>query len=478
MSAPRSSPLSVVTKLAYGIGGVGDSIKTFGFTTFLLFYYTTVLGLSGVMLGLAVALGLIWDAVIDPSIGHLSDRVSIRFGRRHSFMLAGAVCAAAGFVAVFNPPAGLSSTGLFVWFMLSSLVVRSGNSLFMVPYSALGAELAGDYHERTTLSGYRAGSVLAGTLLATIAAFTVLFPSHGATGMDPKFARSGYETMGLSFGVAILVTGFVATFGTLHERSRLASLPAWRGPNGGLWNAIRGAMGRRSFRVLVVSTSFSVMAATVNAALMLHFLTYFARVHSSEPVGLSFGAFYVGALAGVCVWVRAAQRMEKHRLYAGTTMLSALVMAAGYWLIGEGRPFGTGNISAVVALTAAGGFVSICGTVLAPSMLADITARDEQATGYRRDGTFFGVHSLGHQLSSGLAVIVAGGLLDRFAQLVPGQTEQAAATIERLAMIACLVPALLFVAASLSILRYDTSLQPGPGRRVTGSQPEGAFDSR
>ena len=38
--------LSARTKLAYGIGGLGDSIKTFGFTTFLLFYYTTVLGLS------------------------------------------------------------------------------------------------------------------------------------------------------------------------------------------------------------------------------------------------------------------------------------------------------------------------------------------------------------------------------------------------------------------------------------------------
>lgn len=473
MSPPQSSPLSLTTKLAYGVGGVGDSIKTFGFTTFLLFYYTTVLGLSGVLLGLAVALGLIWDAFIDPTIGHLSDRASIRFGRRHSFMLAGAVCAAAGFVAVFNPPAGLSSSGLFAWFMVSSLVVRSGNSLFMVPYSALGAELAGDYHERTTLSGYRAGSVLAGTLLATIAAFTVVFPGSGATSVDPKFVRSGYETIGLSFGVAILVTGLAATFGTLHERQRLAVLPAWRGPHGGLWNAVRGAMGHRSFRVLVVSGSLSVMASTVNAALMLHFLTYFARVPSNEPVGLSFAAFYVGALAGVWVWVRAAQGMEKHRLYAGTTMLSALVMAAGYWLIGEGRPFGTGNIAAVVALTAVGGFVGICAMVLAPSMLADITACDEQATGHRRDGTFFGVHSLSHQLSSGLAVIVAGGLLDRFAQLAPGQAEQTASTVERLAMIACLVPAVLFVAASVSILRYNTSHQPIPGTRVTESPPEG-----
>src|SRR5215217_5534180 len=77
------------TKLAYGIGGLSDSVKTFGFTTFLLFYYTTVLGLPSALLGLAMGAGLVWDAVVDPLIGHLSDRTNVRFGRRHTFMLAG-----------------------------------------------------------------------------------------------------------------------------------------------------------------------------------------------------------------------------------------------------------------------------------------------------------------------------------------------------------------------------------------------------
>lgn len=453
------APLSVATKIAYGIGGVGDSIKTFGFTTFLLFYYTTVLGLSGVLLGVAVAAGLVWDAAIDPSIGYLSDRASVRFGRRHSFMLAGALCAAVGLIAVFRPPPGLSAGALFVWLMVSSLVVRSGNSLFMVPYSALGAELAGDYHERTTLSGYRAGAVLVGTLLAAIAAFTGFFASESAAGPDPKFARSGYESMGLFFGLAILGTGLAATFGTLHERGRSRSSSARQAPNVGLWSAVRSTLGRRPFRVLVLSGSLSVMAATINAALMLHFLTYYARVPSSEPIGLSFGGFYVGALTGVLVWVQVSKFAEKHHLYAGTALLSAVVISSGYWLIGDGRFFGTGNVAAVVMLTALGGFFAVGGSVLAPSMLADITARDEEATGHRRDGTFFGVHSLGQQLSSGLAVLISGGLLDRVARLVPGQVEQSASTIERLAMVACLLPAVLMVASAISILRYDRSLR-------------------
>ena len=79
------------TKLAYGVGALSDSIKTLSFTMFLLFYYTTVLGLSGTLLALAMAVGLVWDAAVDPLIGHMSDRAQASFGRRHSFMLVGAV---------------------------------------------------------------------------------------------------------------------------------------------------------------------------------------------------------------------------------------------------------------------------------------------------------------------------------------------------------------------------------------------------
>src|SRR5919108_5920539 len=100
--------MTLGSTIAYSVGGLSDSIKTFSFTTFLLFYYTTVLGLPGTLLGLAMALGLLWDAAVDPLIGHASDRASLRLGRRHGFMLIGAIVAGISFTAVFNPPSGLT----------------------------------------------------------------------------------------------------------------------------------------------------------------------------------------------------------------------------------------------------------------------------------------------------------------------------------------------------------------------------------
>jgi Na+/melibiose symporter-like transporter len=174
--------VGLATKLAYSSGAISDSIKTTSFSIFLLFYYTTVLGLSGTLLGLAMAVGLVWDAAIDPMIGHVSDRSTIKFGRRHSFMLVGAVCAAASYIAMFNPPLGFSAGALFLWLLISDLFFRSSQSLFMVPYYALGAELTTDYHERTSISGFRAAAGLAGMMLTAAAAFFVFHASGSGAG--------------------------------------------------------------------------------------------------------------------------------------------------------------------------------------------------------------------------------------------------------------------------------------------------------
>jgi GPH family glycoside/pentoside/hexuronide:cation symporter len=442
------------TKLAYGVGALSDSIKTFSFTTFLLFYYTTVLGLPGTLLGLAMSIGLVWDAAVDPLIGHLSDRTTSKFGRRHSFMLVGAVCAGASFIAVFNPPAGLSVGALFAWLMLSSLCLRSSNSLFMVPYSALGAELTTDYHERTSISGYRTAAVLAGTLLAIAAAFLVFLPAGTSAGVDGKFARGNYGSMGAAFGIAMIVFGLGATFGTLHERPRLPAASPSSAGTFALRRNMREALRDDSFRALLWSICLAGMASALNAALAMYFLTYHARVGASQGFTWYFGAFYAGALAGVSICVRITKRFEKHHVYAATTMVTALAISAGYWLVGEGRPFGTGNLWILVVGNLLAGFFGIAGTVMVPSMLADITARDELRAGLRRDGIFFGIYSFGQQLSGGLAVLIGGVLVDRFAGLVPGNTEQPAATVERLAMISNLLPAALLAAAGLIALRY------------------------
>jgi len=86
----RSGRVSFATKLAHGVGSMPGNYKDFVFSTFLLLYYSQILGLSASWVSLVLAITLIIDAVTDPLMGAISDNFKPRrfpnLGRRHLFM--------------------------------------------------------------------------------------------------------------------------------------------------------------------------------------------------------------------------------------------------------------------------------------------------------------------------------------------------------------------------------------------------------
>ena len=74
----QKSKLSVSTKFYYGFGSISFGIKNNGFSYFVLFVYSSVLGLPAWMAGLALNLFLIADAITDPLVGYYSDRLRSR----------------------------------------------------------------------------------------------------------------------------------------------------------------------------------------------------------------------------------------------------------------------------------------------------------------------------------------------------------------------------------------------------------------
>ena len=63
--------LDLKTKFYYGFGSIAFGIKNNGFSYFVLFVYSSVLGLPAWMAGLALNLVLIADAITDPLVGYL-----------------------------------------------------------------------------------------------------------------------------------------------------------------------------------------------------------------------------------------------------------------------------------------------------------------------------------------------------------------------------------------------------------------------
>ena len=102
----RRRKVSKRTKLGFASGMLENSMMTAAALTTMLFY-NQVLGVAPELCGLAFAIASVVDAVSDPLVGLLSDRVRTRWGRRHPFMLGSSLPLGLFFYLMYQPPEGL-----------------------------------------------------------------------------------------------------------------------------------------------------------------------------------------------------------------------------------------------------------------------------------------------------------------------------------------------------------------------------------
>ena len=117
--APRATRLSAGTIARYATGSVG----TGGFATLpglvLTYYLTESLGVAALAAGAVITTAKVWDVVIDPVIGALTDRDLARHGTRRRLMLIGACSIAVLFALTFAVPPALGAVLGAIWVLIA-----------------------------------------------------------------------------------------------------------------------------------------------------------------------------------------------------------------------------------------------------------------------------------------------------------------------------------------------------------------------
>jgi Na+/melibiose symporter-like transporter len=421
-------PLRLYTKLAYGAGQLGEGFKNSSFEVFLFFYYNQVLGLSGTLAGLATAIALVFDAVIDPMIGSFSDSHKGKWGRRHPFMYVAAVPFGITFYYLFVPPEGLGQTGLFVWLTVTAIAVRTAMAAYLVPHNALGAELTADYHERTAIVGYRTVfGVLGGliTFALGLGWFMRATPEFPTGQLNPD----AYPHYAFFFACASVVVVLISALGT-HSRIRHLLEPLHQHASfsmARLAQELRDALASPSFRSLFLGVLVFFVMRGIQVELGLHVSTHFWELTTQEI--LLVGVLGVaGIVIGVPFWTIASRRIDKKPtflwgtlVFAVFAMLPLLLKLVGFWPAKEQTGLYLGLLSACGFLAAFGGGA---GLVAAGSMMAVLVDEHEYDTGRRQEGIFFGAIAFSGKASSGLGHLIAGVAIDLIAfpeKAVPGQ---------------------------------------------------------
>ncbi len=455
-TALRSTPLTRRFKLGYGAGAMADGIVNAGFGFFLLFYLTAVCGMSGTLAGSAKMISLLVDAVADPAIGLASDRIRSRFGRRLPFMIGGLLPFALAFGLLFSVPESLTGAALFLYVTGCLVVLRLSLSFFVLPFTAVGAEVTDDYRERASIVSFRLSFQNAGILCGVVLGLGLFMA--GDTGL---LERENYVRYAWACAAVIVVAGLISIASVRRV------LPRLHGPSseGGAFLAgfareMVELSRNRSFLLLFGTVLVYFLAYSTSVSLALHACRYFWKL-DAFAIQLVLLSTTLGPLLGAPISAFALRRIEKRTLSIGAFLAIALFQL---WppLLQLYGPFTITPGAATVMLVVNGllvGTAIMIGGIGFQSMLADTADEHEWLFGVRREGLFFSGLTLAYKAAAALGGLIAGLALDAIAFPTDLASRGAGvvipdAVLAQLGLIAGPLPAIFVAVAPLFLIGY------------------------
>lgn len=434
-------------KLGYSFGTFGESIAYNLFYVYFLVFLTAVAGLDPAVAGAISFLAIIWDGISDPLIGYWSDNSRNRAGRRRPFIIRFCAPLAAVLVLLFTVFPGISGSMQVFYFLVMNILFWTLFTLVDVPYIALGGELSDRGNERTQIrtmatmwnfAGFVA--VASGTVpLVTMLADPAAFPDERAF-LDP----GAWGTVTILFGVLTCLSFIIVH---LVTRGHDPALPASAETDGRSFLREYVSVTRiREFRPLIAFNVISQIGGYMLTALAVHYFIYYMGA-SDRQISVIFLVYGIVVIAVSPLIGWAANRHGKKSVLIACNAVNA-VLFLYFWQAGF-------DFTTIYFFTA--GIALYFGSfyILAIAATYDIAGIDKIARGNTesRQGMIFAFFSFMMKLGIGLGMLFSGLLL-KATGFDDSALEQSGQALWGLHLGFTLLPAILFLIAALTLLRY------------------------
>ncbi|WP_420546766.1 MFS transporter [Curvivirga sp.] len=400
-------------KVLYALPAFALAFPTIPVFVLLPTFYAETVGLGLATVGW-VMFGLrVFDVTTDPIVGHYTDSIPRRLGRRKLPMAIGGLIAGPALLFLFSPADDSSFYYLIFWGGLLYL----GWTIIQIPYLAWSVELYGSYHDRNEINGLREGIGLAGILAVGL---LLLFLTDLS-----EFDRFQFLAW-FTFIVGIIL--FLITLSIVPEAHRIGKAPSFKFPYKNLL-----------FLRVLAAWFVNGLANGFPAVCLPLYLTYVLQLEEIDKYLLIF-MYFLFAILGIPVWLAVARQMDKHKVWC----LSMLIACAAFIIV----PFlGAGDMLVFGLICAITGFTLGSDLSLPPSIQADCADWDRFRFGFDRTSTLFAYWSMSTKLSLGLAVGIAFPLLEYYGLSLDRSAEQSSSGYMALIVIYAVLPIVLKILA-------------------------------
>ncbi len=165
---------SKLNMASYGFGKFLTEFIEMAFTVWLYFFYVETIGVDSLIIGLAVVIYAIWNAVNDPLVGYLTNKpfkFTKKWGRRFPWIMIGGVAYILSYILIFTPPDVDPQSGawiFFLWFIASTAIFDTFNSIFFVNFASLFPDKFRSVEERRKATGIQTPIGIVGVALGAL----------------------------------------------------------------------------------------------------------------------------------------------------------------------------------------------------------------------------------------------------------------------------------------------------------------------
>ena len=459
--------VTTTQKLSLGFGDLGYSLIANTFSSYMLFFGNTVMGVSGTLMGVAIAIGTVWDAITDPIMGFVSDNTRNNFfGRRHLYILIGTIGMTIVNILLWSVPMDFSPVLKMLWFMLCIIGLRTFTTMFQTPVAALSLDMSNDYNERANIQIVKSVFTILGILLPTllIGVFQTDFYNEAGELVDGRFNPQGYLNFGYLTSACCILFGIFMVICTYSHVPRLREIakkdkasPISIRSTKKMFINFFGALKDKNFRGITIGYMVSMVSASILIAVGFNVFTFTFETTKFQMY-MIMASLFIMTIAGQPFWMYISKKYDKRKAiimgqtisFVGCILLLVMFLFRGFFI--DLIHKGTWNALLMCPPLMLAGFGTGVLYSLPVAMIGDIVLIEKVKSGEDKTATYSGFLTFANKTGQAISNAVLGVMLDVIG-FQEGSTTQTPQVAENLGWVMCIG---VILAVGAGILIFST----------------------
>ncbi len=433
------APFGIKDKVGYLLGDFGNDFTFILSSSFLLKFYTDVMGVSAFIVGIAMMSARFIDAFTDVAMGRICDRGRVtKNGKFRPWILRMAAPVAIASFLIYQSSFADYSMGFKIFWLFLTYILWG--SIFYtsinIPYGSMASAISREPGDRQSLSTFRSmGSTLAGVIIG------VGVPLFTYNTRDGLTVMSGYRFTVIAGVFSILaIISYILCYVLVTER--VAPQMSHRERHG-VGEMIKSAFTNRALIAIIIASVLMLSAQlTLQSMSNYVFPNYYnnAKAQSLSTVAMMVGMLFAAAFAKPL-----ARKFGKAEISAVSNLVAGAISLLLFFIRPE-------NVFVYIGINLIAWLGLGIFTMVSWALITDVIDYSEIKNGVREDGTIYALYSFARKLGQALAAGISGVLLTFI-----GYNQNTAfdkGVLEGIYNISTLVPAAGFLALALVLWFY------------------------